>query len=116
MTISPSYVGEPECNGVIERFMRTLRAVPLSPSVPDARRGAAAHRRVHHPLQRRVAHRAAWASDAVGRSGRGTGGVAMIMLRTRSHSGARINDRRGGHTLISPVGVQETGGALSRSM
>lgn len=26
ITISPSYVGEPECNGVIERFMRTLKA------------------------------------------------------------------------------------------
>jgi transposase InsO family protein len=25
ITISPSYVGEPECNGVIERFMRTLQ-------------------------------------------------------------------------------------------
>ena len=25
MTISPSYVGEPECNGVIESFMRTLK-------------------------------------------------------------------------------------------
>lgn len=25
MTISPSYIGEPECNGVIERFMRTLK-------------------------------------------------------------------------------------------
>jgi len=25
ITISPSYVGEPECNGVIERFMRTLK-------------------------------------------------------------------------------------------
>ena len=25
MTISPSYVGEPERNGVIERFMRTLK-------------------------------------------------------------------------------------------
>jgi len=24
MTISPSYIGEPEC-GVIERFMRTLK-------------------------------------------------------------------------------------------
>jgi putative transposase len=23
--ISPSYVGEPECNGVAERFMRTLK-------------------------------------------------------------------------------------------
>ncbi len=25
ITISPSYVGEPECNGVIERFIRTLK-------------------------------------------------------------------------------------------
>src|SRR5438876_971116 len=25
MTITPSYVGEPECNGVIERVMRTLK-------------------------------------------------------------------------------------------
>ena len=25
MTIAPSYVGEPECNGVIERFIRTLK-------------------------------------------------------------------------------------------
>src|SRR5205823_14070848 len=25
ITISPSYVGEPECNGVVERFMRTLK-------------------------------------------------------------------------------------------
>ena len=25
ITISPSYVGEPECNGGIERFMRTLK-------------------------------------------------------------------------------------------
>src|SRR5262245_5977494 len=24
-TISPSYVGEPECNGIAERFMRTLK-------------------------------------------------------------------------------------------
>src|SRR5205807_1712156 len=78
-------------------------------SVSDARRGAAAHRRVHHPLQRRVAHRAARPSDAGGRSRRGPGGVAMITLRTRSLSGARINDRRGGHALTSPARVQETG-------
>jgi transposase InsO family protein len=25
MTITPSYVGEPGCNGVIERFIRTLK-------------------------------------------------------------------------------------------
>ena len=33
----------------------------------------------------------------------------MITLRTRSLSGARINDRRGGHTLTSLAGVQKTG-------
>jgi len=38
MTITPGYVGEPECNGVIERFIRTLKgAVPLPPSFPDSR-------------------------------------------------------------------------------
>jgi len=42
------------------------------------------HRRVHHPLQRRVAHRAARPSDAFGCSSRGASGVAMIMPRTRS--------------------------------
>ena len=30
ITISPSYVGEPQCNGVIERFMRTLTEQCLS--------------------------------------------------------------------------------------
>jgi putative transposase len=25
LTISPSHVGEPECNGVMERFIRTLK-------------------------------------------------------------------------------------------
>ncbi len=30
ITISPSYVGEPQCNGVIERFMRTLKEQCLS--------------------------------------------------------------------------------------
>src|SRR5438132_4691455 len=33
----------------------------------------------------------------------------MIMLRHRSHSGARIDNRHGSHTLTSPAGVQETG-------
>jgi hypothetical protein len=38
MTISSSYVGEPECNGVIERFMRTLKEQCVSISIaPDAR-------------------------------------------------------------------------------
>ena len=29
-TDTPSFVGEPECNGCAERFMRTLRAYPTS--------------------------------------------------------------------------------------
>jgi transposase InsO family protein len=41
ITISPSYVGEPECNGVAERFMRTLKEQCLYlhrfPSLPEAR-------------------------------------------------------------------------------
>jgi hypothetical protein len=41
----------------------------------------------------------------------------MIMPRTRSHSGARIDDRHGSHTLTSPAGVQETGcGTLERTI
>jgi transposase InsO family protein len=50
MTISPSYVGEPECNGVIERFMRTLKEQCLylhqSASLEEARHviGAFIHR------------------------------------------------------------------------
>src|SRR5262249_28867021 len=42
MTITPSYVGEPECNGVIERFMRTLKEQCLDlhrfQSLAEARR------------------------------------------------------------------------------
>ncbi len=33
----------------------------------------------------------------------------MVTLETRSRSGVRIDDRRGGHTLTSPAGVQQTG-------
>jgi transposase InsO family protein len=42
MTITPPYVGEPECNGVIERFMRTLKEqclyLPRFQSLVEARR------------------------------------------------------------------------------
>jgi transposase InsO family protein len=41
ITISPSYVGEPECNGVAERFMRTRKEQCLYlhrfPSLTEAR-------------------------------------------------------------------------------
>jgi len=46
MTISPSYVGEPECNGVMERFIRTLKEQCLYlhqfTSLAEARAGIAA--------------------------------------------------------------------------
>ena len=64
-TISPSYVGEPECNGVAERFMRTLKEQCIYlhqfRSLEEARAG---HRRIHCPLQHPVAHRAAGVSNA----------------------------------------------------
>jgi hypothetical protein len=42
VTITPSYVGEPECNGIIQRFTRTLKeqspCLPRFQSLTDARR------------------------------------------------------------------------------
>jgi predicted glycoside hydrolase/deacetylase ChbG (UPF0249 family) len=35
--------------------------------------------------------------------------VTMVPHETRSHSGTRIDDRCGSHTVTSPSGVQETG-------
>ena len=44
-TISPSYVGEPECNGVAERFMRTLKEQCIYlHQFREPRGGAADHR------------------------------------------------------------------------
>jgi hypothetical protein len=65
IAISPSYVGEPECNGVIERFMRTLKEQCLYlHRFPDAGGSAGDHRPVHRAPKRRVADRAPWLSDA----------------------------------------------------
>src|SRR5438309_11834070 len=75
-------------------------AVPLSPSLPESRRGAADHRRVHHALQHRVAHRAARPSDASGRADRGSGGMTD---ETRSLSGVRIDDRGRGRYVDIPL-------------
>jgi hypothetical protein len=48
MTITPSYVGEPHCDGVIERFMRTPKEQCLYlHRFQKSRRGAPDHRRVH---------------------------------------------------------------------
>ncbi len=76
MTISPSYVGEPECNGVIERFMRTLKEQCLSlhrfESLAQARGIIAAfiHRYNHEWLIERLGHRtpAQARADALGRA------------------------------------------------
>ena len=76
MTISPSYVGEPECNGVIERFLRTLKEQCLYlhqfPGLEEARRviGAFIHRYTEWLIARlgyrtpAAARAAAWAEAA----------------------------------------------------
>ncbi len=76
MTITPSYVGESECNGVIERFMRTLKEQCLYlhrfDSLEQARRIIAAfiHRYNHEWLIERLGHRtpAEARADALGRA------------------------------------------------
>ena len=63
MTISPSYVGEPECNGVMERFIRTLKEQCLYlhrfETLEEARRTIAAFivRYNHEWLIERLEHR-----------------------------------------------------------
>ena len=58
----PSYVGEPECNGVAERFMRTLKEECCT-STTRASRRPGRDRCVHRTLQPRVAPGAARVSD-----------------------------------------------------
>jgi hypothetical protein len=112
MTSTPSYVGEPECYGVIVRFMRTLKEQCLYLSLPESRRGPSDHRRVHRAVQHRVAHRATRLSDA-GRGPRGR--IGGVTHDTRSHSGVRIDDRGWGAMVIFPSCVQETGSGTPRS-
>jgi transposase InsO family protein len=63
ITISPSYVGEPQCNGVIERFMRTLKEQCLYlhrfQTLEEARQVIAAfiHRYNHEWLIERLGYR-----------------------------------------------------------
>ncbi len=60
IAISPTSVGEPECNGVIERFIRRLKEqCPVPASLHDPGGGPADHRGVPRALPHRVAHRAA---------------------------------------------------------
>jgi hypothetical protein len=76
ITISPSYVSEPECNGVIERFMRTLRKQCLYlhrfQTLEEARQVIAAFDRYNHEwLIERLEYRDAGAGPDRGREGRG---------------------------------------------
>ena len=63
MTITPSYVGEPQCNGVIERFIRTLKEQCLYlhrfQTLEEARRiiGEFIERDTHAWLIERLGHR-----------------------------------------------------------
>jgi putative transposase len=76
ITISPSYVGEPECNGVIERFNRTLKEqcvyLHRFESLEQARAiiGAFIERYNHEWLIERLGHRtpAQARVDALGRA------------------------------------------------
>jgi hypothetical protein len=52
ITISPSYVGEPECNGVIERFMRTLKEQSYAVLLSRSRAESASDRPLN--LRRRL--------------------------------------------------------------
>ena len=111
---TPAFVGEPECNGCAERFMRTLKEQCLYLyQFRDPRRGAGAHRRVHCALQRGVDRRTPGVPNA--RPGasrcaqrgsmRGYPAIGLVAARG-SHS---ISVRRGsaGCSRSGP-GVQET--------
>src|SRR5438874_10447239 len=92
-TISSSYVGEPECNGVIERFVRTRKKQCLNlhrfTSLADARTLIGEFIvQLQHPM----ADRAARASDARGRARGRAGGVTMMRAHgTRSHSDKMVS-------------------------
>ena len=107
ITISPSYVGEPQCNGVIERFMRTLKEQCLYlhrfQTLEEARRIIAA---VHRPLQPRVADRAPRLPDAGPGAGRGVEGrgvrIRPIRLDAEGRSASRSAFDEGGRYLGIP--------------
>ena len=102
ITISPSYVGEPECNGVAERFMRTLKEQCLYlHRFESLERGARDHRGVHRALQHPVAHRAPRPSHARSSARRrpaegGMSPTAGPPPRTEGRRGSRIDLEEGG--------------------
>jgi putative transposase len=98
MTITPSYVGEPECNGVIERFMRTLKEQCLYlhrfESLDQARALIAAfiERYNHEWLIERLGHRTPAQARAEHSGGRHERGFGLGAVRARG-SGATISKR-----------------------
>ena len=60
---TPAYVREPECNGVAERLIRTLKEECISPRLRDARGGPGGDRGLQRALQPRLASPAARVSD-----------------------------------------------------
>ena len=128
ITITPSYVGEPQCNGrggALHAHAQGAMRVPASLREPGA--GAHAHRGVHHPVQHRVAHRTSGASHtgssayrrpAEGRMSRAGGPP----LSNEGRRGSRIDFDEGGRYLDIPrhqpvrafTTVQRTGCGTSR--
>ena len=86
ITHTPSFVGEPQCNG----GHRALHPDPegtvsLAPSLRDPGRGAGNHRGLHPTLQRGVDHRTARLSDPGHRpTGAGSGGLTKATACPRN--------------------------------
>src|SRR5213594_878270 len=94
MTITPSYVGEPECNGVIERFMRTLKEQCLY--LHRFQNLAEAHRLIGEFITR---YNTEWLIERLGHQtpvAARAGGPGSVTDETRSHSDVRLDDRRWG--------------------
>jgi transposase InsO family protein len=106
IAISPSYVGEPECNGVIERFMRTLKeqCLYLHRFRRSRRRGRSSPS--SSKLQRRVADRAPGLSDADTGARRGLEGRSVRIWPIRpdveGRSASRSAFDAGGRNLGIP--------------
>jgi len=60
MSDDPAYLGEPEGNGCVERWIRTPQgAMPVGKGLRGRQRPPAGRRSLHPPLQHPVAHRTA---------------------------------------------------------
>ena len=86
ITHTPSFVGEPQCNGVIERFIRTLKEQCLwLHRFETLAEAPGNHRGLHPTLQRGVDHRTARLSDPGHRpTGAGSGGLTKATACPRN--------------------------------